>query len=664
MKKQLLLLSLGCIATVANGQLNNVMVPRAQADKTRVKHVEAAAPHAMATRPNVQAKNAAKTTASVFWGPETFGSGTSTSLPTGWTASSLPAPGGGTWKWTNTASTSTFSMGAMHSTSASDGWMIFDSDLIGAASGGSPSGYLQSPAITACATESSVRLNFENYFRNFYDSCSVWVSTGSSFAPGTYAVYPVYYNNSTPVNVSTPNTSVVHVNITGAAAMQPTIYIRFVYYGAPGGSYSWMIDDMTLSSMDAVDLGVNKSAAIYYSGSANAWASFGSKPASMMDTVFPLTLVNNFGSTAFPTASVNAKIFQGSSLVYDHNATVNVPVDALDSVADFVAAAPGYFSSTPGTYTVAFNVSPSGDADNTNDADTAMFTISDTTWSQNAPGAKLVGSQFVYYATPSPYAFSPATGFSVSPDRKDTITSISVAFGDTTVAGQVVGVQLYHFDGSNWTYDGETEFRALADAEISTSSTVNYATFKVDMVATGGYLVLDGGASGTQYAAVVKGQSNTAPVAVLTSTTPGPQSVIGYTAYSDTSFNDGGTGTQFGQTGLPYANSSVPLIRLNFGIPPTIGVADINKSHNVVGRISPNPANNQASLPFTLANDGEITVSVCNALGQEVSRQSMLAKAGQPSRFNFNTSMLPAGIYIYTASTTEGQATGKFIVAH
>jgi hypothetical protein len=667
MKKLFLLLACGAVATASNAQHMKFKTPGVQNAVSR--DVLAPPPTQVLHKKslNPQPKTAAKTTASTFWGPETFASGTSSTLPTGWTAASMPTAGGGTWKWANTASTSTFTMGAMMSTSASDGWMIFDSDLIGAVSGGTPSGYLQTPLITACATAASVRLNFENYFRNFYDSCSVWVSSDPSFASGTYHVYPVYYNNTTPVNVSTPNPSDVHINISSMAAMNATVYIRFVYYGYMGGSYSWMIDDITLSDMDPVDAAVNKASVVYYSGAANAFAAFGTKPAKMMDTVYPVAFVTNFGSTGFPTTSVNAKIFQGGTSVYDQDVVVDMPVDAVDTIAEFtgVGSPAGYFSTVQGGYTVPFSVALSGDAVTTNDRDTTGFIVTDTSWSENAPGSNLTGGAYIYRQSTAPLmSFSPATGFVVSANRVDTLTSISVAFDDATAAGQKVGLQIYHFDGSGWIYDGVTQFKALAAEDISTASSIVYTTFVVDMEATGGHIVLYGGTDGTNYAAVLKGQGNTADVLVLQGTPPAAYNIVGYVGMSDTSFNDGAGSQQFGQDGLPYGNASVPLITLNFGKVPVVGVQNINRPEVVFGKAYPNPANSQVNIPVTMTNNGFVTISLTNAIGQTISTQTLYVNAGRQTNVSFATSNLPSGVYLYTATVDGRQTTGRVSITH
>jgi hypothetical protein len=454
MKKVLLLTLGGMIALGANAQYAK------HVNHSVVRNVERSISEKK-TAGSLPLK-AARTTSTTFY-TQTFAGG----LPSGWTTGVIT---GGTWKWTMTASTSAFTMGAMMSTTASNGWMIFDSDSIGAACSCAPAGWLQSAAID-CSAMTTVRLNFENYYRKFQDSSAVWVSTSPTFAPGTYTAFPVTMNNNLAVNTSTANPSVVHINITSAAASS-IVYIRFVsFHGATGGSYSWMIDDMTLSDLDPVDLSVNDASMLYYGGPNVGLASFGTKPLKMMDTVYPAIFASNLGSTAAPAASVNGKIFQGSSTVYNNNATVALPVNAMDSFVSFLGFT-GYKPNANGTYIMPFAISATGDADVTNDIDTTAFGVSDSTWNQNAPGSALTGSMYVYNTASGgnpPLAYSPGTGFPVAAGRMDTLTSVSVSFNSQTIAGQVVGVQIYHFDAAStsWIYDGLTKFRALTSSDIS-----------------------------------------------------------------------------------------------------------------------------------------------------------------------------------------------------
>ena len=603
---------------------------------------------------------AAKTTAGAPFYTENFGSGTTSTLPSGWTANSLPAPGGGTWKWTNTASTSPFAMATINSTTEANGWMIFDSDLLGLG-GGTPSGYLQSPAIN-CSAHPYVRLNFENYFRNFYDSCSVWVSTNPAFTPGSYGVFPVFLNNTTEVNALTDNPSYVHMNISSMAGSAAAVYIRFVYYGHAGGSYSWMIDDVNLTDVDAIDAGISKSTLLYYGGSAVGFSALAVKPARMMDTVRTVTFVANYGYTAEPTTTVNAKIFQGATSVYDEDVVVNIPVNAYDTIADFGTVS-SFFTNTPGLYTVPFSVGLTGDADLTNDKDTTRFAVTDSTWSLNAPGSLISGTTFLH-RTSTGENHTSGTEFVVAAGRSDTLTSVTVAFGSGTTAGQIAGVQIYHFDGSAWVYDGLTQFRAIAASEISSSSAVNYATFPVDYTASGGYIILNGGTDGVNYAAVVKGQGNTADVSVVCTENPAPLSIIGSIGLTDTSLNDGAAGQQFGEGGLPSGLSVAPMVALNFGKVPSLGVKDLNSNGNVIGKAFPNPANTSVSIPFTTLRSAVVSVTMSNMLGQVLRTQTVDATGGQATKATFSTRDLPAGVYMYTVSAEGKQSTGRITVTH
>jgi hypothetical protein len=384
----------------------------------------------------------------------------------------------------------------------------------------------------------------------------------------------------------------------------------------------------------------------------------------MADTVVPVTFAANYGYTAEPVTTVNAKIFQGSTSVYDHNVVVNLPVNAVDTIADFGTVSGGsYYSNTTALYTLPFSVSLASDADATNDKDTVSYRISDTTWSENAPSSNLNSVFYVHRLSPLS-STSTGTSFTVAPGRSDTLTSVSVAFDRATTAGQTVGVQIYHFDGTNWTFDGVTKFRSLAASEISDSVTIKYATFVVDYTASAGYVVLNGGSSGTTYAAVVKGQGNTADVTILGGENPAPYSIIGSVGVSDTSNNDGAATQQFGQTGLPSGESSTPLVSLNFGVVPPLAISNPNGLTNKIGAAYPNPANTAVTVPFVMKDNATVTVTLMNAIGQVISTQAVNAVGGAANKAIFQTAELPNGIYMYTVSADGKQATGKITIAH
>jgi hypothetical protein len=77
---------------------------------------------------------------------ENCSSGTSLSLPIGWSAT---ANGGATssWTWHNFSSFGANSIGSIASPTANNGWMLFDSDSIGNNCVCKPQGTLVSPSI-------------------------------------------------------------------------------------------------------------------------------------------------------------------------------------------------------------------------------------------------------------------------------------------------------------------------------------------------------------------------------------------------------------------------------------------------------------------------------------------------------------------------------------
>jgi len=654
MKKIILLLAgtFGIFGANAQYAGNSSLVLTSNAKRMPIHHAPV-----VSQQSQVHTHRLAGKTTSVAFLTENFGSGTATSLPTGWTTGAITV---GTWKWANTASTSAYTIGAMNSTTASNGWMIFNSDSIGAATSGAPAGWLQSPSYN-CSTHHTVRLSFEDYYRKYEDSCYVWVSTNPLFS--TYSTFPVLTNNDLPDNESTANPTTVHIDITSAAGNMPAVYIRFVTYGPTLGAYSWMIDDLSLSELDSIDVGVENSCVVYTSG--DGAASFGSMPSKIIDSLFPVTFGSNYGFTPEPSTAVNAGIYQGTSSVYSNSVTVNLPKDAVDTLVDFSSTAPQYYSNTQATYIVPFSVPEVADADLTNNADTAAYIITDSIWSENAPNAQIEASNYVYTPGSAARSWSPATMFNVPAGAIDTLTSVSVAFESNTQVGQNVGAQIYHFDGSEWQYDGLTVFRALAAADISAASSISYATFPVDVVASGNYVIFNGGASGTEYAIVVKGQNNTDTVSVLESNNPAPYALIGYVGLSDTSNNNGGLTQDFGEGHLPYGEPFTPFIVTNFGVVPDYtAVKNVTATGNYVGAAIPNPANTSVTIPFNMAQDAMVTITLFNVVGQEMNTQNIQATGGKSMKATIATDDLADGVYLYSVVADGQCANGRVVVTH
>ena len=603
-------------------------------------------------------KEGARTT-TITIASENFGSGTDTSMPTGWTAGIISGPG--TWHWSHHASTSSSSMDTMKSTTAANGWMIFDADSFQNDCSCSPSGWLQSPAYN-CTGHPTVRLNFENYAGQVYDTFEVWVSTDPTFA--THTVYRVDPNNNLIFGTTSANTSLIHLNITSAAAGHPAVYIRYVFYGDDFYDLSWMIDDMTLTELEAHDAGVRDG--YVWLPDANAFdGSVFNTPLSFIDTFRPSVLLSNYASNAEVNLPTTATIYNGTTSVYSQtNSYPSLIVNAADSIVQY----PGYKPVSTGSYECVFQNTLSIDLDHTNDIDTFRFNITDTTWMQNSLD---VATNYYLNARTSFANSSYMMGviFNVPNGAVgDTVSGFGVAFSDLSANFNSTGrvaIHLYRTikGDTNWTYMGKSVSRRLAIADYSTSTTTKWADFRIDTGASGGVapFVMQ---PGYTYAAVIQMSSLTSNLLVLAANSPNIPNNGGTLAIFDTSRNDGSTGIHR-SVARSLNNGFVPFIRTYFGYVPVapVSVPETFVNNNIAPAY-PDPAGNSVNIPVTLNQDGVARVIITNITGQELKSQTINCKGGLSTNATFSTSNLTDGIYLYSIIANGQTQRGKFVVAH
>jgi hypothetical protein len=649
MRKLILIGLAGFIASGAVAQTRELNV------KNRIK----ATPVSKAKYVSHNVNALAKTTATAFI-TESFGSGSNGNLPTGWDAVSVQ--GNGTWKWISQASAGQFSIGALNSTTAADGWMIYDSDSIGAVNNATTlQGYLQSP-IFDCSGHGSVQLSFEQDFRKFNDSCFVLVSNDNG---STFTKFSVVENNALGGNSSLDvNPTLTRINISSAAANQSQVIIRFLYkYAGPaGGGYNWLIDDFSLSELDPVELDLS-GGLIYDIVNDSTFGSFGALPVQFADSVFPLGFLTNYGALAQTSIDVNAKIFKdaGTTPVYNQTVTISdIDVNGVDTAVDF-GLKKGYFPGV-GNYLVGYSVNQPGDAIGANNFDTTRFSITDSTYSMDN-NARPSGSFFLHRgltATAAEASFVIGTIFEIPQGRSDTLTSLSAAFAPGTAANTVVEMQVFKFDGSAWSLFAGANQRTLTAGNIpAAGGTLIYTSFGMDP--NNGLVELTEGT----YAVVAQTINAPQGADVLILATGGAgRRITGTQGVSDTSTNTGGP--NFGAAGLPGGiTNSTPRVRMHF----RNGAATTSIGNEAVvefaGNPYPNPAKSKVAIPFTVNRNADVTVSITSITGQVLMQQSIANAAyGTTRSAIFNTENLANGTYLYTVSAEGKSISGKLSVAH
>lgn len=88
-------------------------------------------------------------------------------------------------------------------------------------------------------------------------------------------------------------------------------------------------------------------------------------------------------------------------------------------------------------------------------------------------------------------------------------------------------------------------------------------------------------------------------------------------------------------------------------------VSNIQKEAAEV-RIMPNPVSNQMTLEFTMLNTADASISILNALGQQVQQVSNGSFSGT-NLIEVNTSELASGVYFVNIVTNEGSTTKRFV---
>ena len=608
--------------------------------------------------------NFAKGTATPFY-TQPFSGG----IPAGWTAASLTS-GTGTWRWANAATSGTlnpFSIGAINSTTASNGWMLYNSDSLGSVNGNvAPfSGTLTSATIS-CAGHPSVKVTFQQWFRRFQDSCFVDVSNDNGV---TWTAFGVQPNNTISSNTNLPaNPTITSINISSVAANQANVKVRFRYIClAAGGSFNWLVDDMAMSELDPIDLGIAKSGMLMPTGTSSLTANYGaftSIPLQLVDSLLPITFLTNKGSSAGTATVVNVKIFNGTSQVYSQNITYNIPVNGMDSIITYDANL--YRPTAVGNYTAVFSINPTGDVNTTDNQDTVRFAVTDSVY--NTYGPTLSGSYYLHRPAATgvtEISYDLGARFSIPDGRTDTITAITAVFASGTTVGAQVQAQLYkaNDDGSGgFTWAGVARSATLTIASGNVSTSTSLVQTRLPLIGVG-TAITNLKLTGGDYAVIITpvgASSQTILLNAAVAPFAGSPVGTGYIGRIDTSANN--ITYSFGSSSNTNF-AAVPLVGAVFGRYMHVSVGTIPGI--TVGEVYPNPANTFINVPVTVKESTNVSVTISNVTGQVVRTQNMgTIAAGNMSIASINTADLANGVYIYTINANGGRIAGRIVVSH
>jgi len=475
-----------------------------------------------------------------------------------------------------------FAIPAIASTTAANGYALFDSDLL---CSGDQIADIENLNAIDCSTHGAVSLSFEQTYERYNDSTFVYVSTNGS----TWTKFSV--NETATNNVISLNPEIVQVDISSVAANQATVFIRFEFWSpttyvgpgasGPGCAYSWMIDDVSLSEPSSLDGGVT---AILSPVSGCLLSTTSQVTATI--TNFGIATISNFpismtlnGGTAI-TETVAASIPYLGTYDYTFTATLNL--------------------STATTYAINVYTALVGDVDPTNDLATVNITSS-------APNN---------LTTPLTMGFEPLEDLSSWAVQDVNGDATTWAIVNTNVQS---GTQAIRKAGSA-VEDDDWLFTPCLQLTAGVNYSLSYWFKNFELVTPCKFEV-----------SVGAGQD-----ALLMT-----QSIIQHTIPADTTYSHGTPTFSVATTGnynigfhaymAPGAGGSSSLRLDNIAITVVTG---LNETHNDGGvNVYPNPSNGLLNLSVKKYNNA--TLHLYNAVGKEVLNQKLNSLDSKIDMTNF-----------------------------
>ncbi|MDG2464519.1 MAG: T9SS type A sorting domain-containing protein, partial [Crocinitomicaceae bacterium] len=104
--------------------------------------------------------------------------------------------------------------------------------------------------------------------------------------------------------------------------------------------------------------------------------------------------------------------------------------------------------------------------------------------------------------------------------------------------------------------------------------------------------------------------------------------------------------------------TNTPWVRLN--LDPSLGV-DEKAGSIAASEVYPNPTTGNSELSFTLTNAQNVSVTVFDVDGKEMSSIALGNKTAGDHKVNINSANFSAGVYFVNIVSNDGVATKKLI---
>lgn len=563
-----------------------------------------------------------------------------------------------------------FAIPVIQSATRANGFALFDSDLLCA---GNQIANLTTSSNINLTGQPAVVLEFQQQYRRYFDSTYVFVSNNGGTSWTRFEVNASLSNN----DFSSANPETVQLDISSVAGNQAQVRIRFQFYspsslGSQAGcGYAWMIDDVRIFAKPSNDLKLTDMSVIQGPLDTAVAGNYfqAMTPARQFRPHTFSAQVLNFGSAAQPNARLVGTVTRGAGTPYNNTFNFGTARPGLDT---FLHVASPAFNPSPidsGVYLYTLNVTSdsvdASQADNTREVRGVVTHASNRVLS-NAylpPYNNLITASTSIgtnsFGADSHDGFRVANFFSMV--TADTVASVTVRLAAGTAPGGDVVVSIRDttgiFTDFNATLTGANSFPIILQSDnytiTSADTTSRLITIPIpDILLTGTNQTAAKVLSPKGYFVSVEMFSNADAnrIRVLddeTVTNPSWSSLIFIPATATDPARWYTNGNNFG-------------IGVRFASNPTVAASDL-KTNSF--KLFPNPANQMASLTYSLTQAADVQIRVLDLTGRAVETLQLGRQSAGDFRQDLNTAGLRAGVYMVELQAGATREVSRLVIA-
>ena len=521
-------------------------------------------------------------------------------------------------------------LGAMASTSASNGFAAFDAiSLLLAGGYGTQDVLLEYNSVINCSGIPGVIIQFEQRYRAFNTDVTQFEVSGDNGATWTNFVVN---DNVVTNDPAIQNTKVV--NISAVAGNQSQVKVRFRWIGTDaidfGAGYGWMIDDFSLA--EAWDYETELISSFYRWGVGTAFPrglDYHMIPTSQLSEVeFSAEIQNNGGLTQVGSFLAVDITEPNSNVVNLTSATSDILLSATDSLS----TTDNFLPSALGTYNVAFSANQTNtDHDPSNNTFSTSFDVTEKLYSRDngvASGSiQNVGSNDELELT---------IGNSMEIFADGEVGALEVVITvDAANAGQLIYGRVFLWDDNTEDY---VEIAVTQEYEITSSDLGGPIRLYFDDALTV--------TAGQELLVAVAHYGGNPEVRFATAQSVANRTVWGY----------GADGNLF------WLNSaSAVMVRLDFSDFASVNESEVSTIS--VGQNVPNPFTNNSVITYNLNEASNVSMEIIDVTGKVVVSYNEGTIAAGEHNITVSADKLSDGVYFYTFKAGEYSVTKRMVVS-